>query len=77
MQRNRLLAGDRICRGPPVRTEDEFMLESTVELLCDLFLGSLTLLIGASVVGSIVAALRAVRDGTSMVRGLKRHRFVA
>ena len=52
------------------------MLESTVELLCDLFLGSLTLLIG-SVVGSIVAALRAVSGRSSIVRDLKRHGFVA
>jgi hypothetical protein len=53
------------------------MLESTIELLCDLFLSALTVLIGASVVGSIVAALRAVSGGSSIVRGLKRHRFVA
>jgi len=36
------------------------MLESIVELLFGLFLGALTLLVGSSVVGSIVAALRAV-----------------
>jgi len=36
------------------------MLESIVELLVGLFLIVLTLLIGSSIVGSIVAALRAV-----------------
>jgi len=42
------------------------MLESVVELLGGLFLSALTLLIGSCIVGSIVAALRAVsreRDG--------------
>ena len=36
------------------------MLESIVELLGCLFLSALTLLIGACILGSIVAALRAV-----------------
>jgi hypothetical protein len=36
------------------------MLESIVELLFGLFLGALTLLVGSCIVGSIVAALRAV-----------------
>jgi hypothetical protein len=36
------------------------MLESMVELLFGLFLGALTLLVGSCIVGSIVAALRAV-----------------
>jgi len=36
------------------------MLESVVELLDDLFLSALTLLIVSCIVGSIVAALRAV-----------------
>ena len=36
------------------------MLESVVELLGGLFLSALTLLIGSCIVGSIVAALRAV-----------------
>jgi hypothetical protein len=36
------------------------MLESAVELLGGLFLTALTLLIGSSIVGSIVAVLRAV-----------------
>ena len=40
------------------------MLESAVELLGGLFLTALTLLIGSCIVGSIVAALRAVsRNG--------------
>jgi hypothetical protein len=34
------------------------MLESTVELLCGLFLSALMLLIGSCIVGSIVAALQ-------------------
>jgi hypothetical protein len=41
------------------------MLESTVELLGNLFLAALTLLIGACIVGSIVAALRAVSRGSA------------
>ena len=41
------------------------MLESIFELLAGLFLIALTLLIGASVLGSIVAALRAVSDGSA------------
>jgi hypothetical protein len=36
------------------------MLESIIELLGCLFLGALSLLIGSCIVGSIVAALRAV-----------------
>ena len=36
------------------------MLEGTVELLGGLYLSALTLLIGFCIVGSIVAALRAV-----------------
>jgi hypothetical protein len=39
------------------------MLESIVELLCDLFLSALTFVIGSCIVGSIVAALRAVGGG--------------
>jgi hypothetical protein len=39
------------------------MLESIVELLCDLFLSALTLVIGCCIVGSIVAAVRAVSGG--------------
>ena len=41
------------------------MLETTVELLSNLFLVALTLVIGASIVGSIVAALRAVSRGSA------------
>jgi hypothetical protein len=47
------------------------MFESTFELLCGLLLISLTFLIGACVVGSIVAALRAVSSGSTIVRGRK------
>jgi hypothetical protein len=39
------------------------MLASIVELLGGLFLSALPLLIGSCIVGSIVAALRAVSDG--------------
>jgi len=39
------------------------MLESVVELLGGLLLSALTLLIGSCIVGSIVAALRAVHGG--------------
>lgn len=41
------------------------MLESIVELLAGLFLIALTLLMGSCIVGSIVAALRAVSNGSS------------
>ena len=40
---------------------------STIELLGDLSLSALTLLIGSCVVGSIVAALRAVSRGSATV----------
>ena len=43
------------------------MLESTVELLGDLYLSALTLLIGFCIVGSIVPALRAVSRGSAAV----------
>jgi hypothetical protein len=43
------------------------MLESTVELLGGLFLGALTFVIGSCIVGSIVAALRAVSRGSIAV----------
>ena len=36
------------------------MLTSTIELLCGLSLSAVTLIIGVCIVGSIVAALRAV-----------------
>jgi hypothetical protein len=43
------------------------MPESIVELLVALFLIALTLLIGSCIVGSIVAALRAVGHGSATV----------
>jgi len=43
------------------------MLESSVELLGGLFLSALALLIGSCIVGSIVAALRALSRGTAGV----------
>ena len=43
------------------------MLESAVELPGDLLLSALALLIGSCVVGSIVAALRAVSRGSATV----------
>jgi hypothetical protein len=43
------------------------MLQSTIELLGDLLLSALTLLIGSCIVGSIVAALRAVSRGSATV----------
>jgi hypothetical protein len=43
------------------------MLGSTVELLSGLFLSALTLLIGSCIVGSIIAALRAVSRGSAAV----------
>jgi len=43
------------------------MLESIVELLGALSFSALTALIGTSIVGSIVAALRAVRRGSATV----------
>ena len=48
----------------PLETEDLRMLESVVELLGGLLLSALTLLIGSCIVGSIVAALRAVSGGS-------------
>jgi hypothetical protein len=45
-------------------TRDVRMLESSVELLGGLCLGTLTLLIGFCILGSIVAALRAVNRGS-------------
>jgi ribosomal protein L19 len=41
------------------------MLESIVELLCDLFLCALTVMISSLFVGSMVAALRAVSRGSA------------
>jgi hypothetical protein len=41
---------------------------STIELLGDLLLGALTLLIGSCIVGSVVAALRAVGRGDATSR---------
>jgi hypothetical protein len=41
------------------------MLESIVELFCDLFLCALTLMISSLFVGSMVAALRAVSRGSA------------
>jgi hypothetical protein len=41
------------------------MLESTVELLGGLSLSALIVLIGVCIVGSIIAALRAVRRGSA------------
>lgn len=43
------------------------MLESTVNLLGDVFLAALTLLIGSCVVGSIIVALRAIHHGSAIV----------
>ncbi len=43
------------------------MLDSSVELLGGLFLSALALLIGSCIVGSIVAALRAVGRGSRAV----------
>jgi hypothetical protein len=43
------------------------MLESTVELLGGLLLSAVMLLIGSCVVGSIIAAIRAVSRGSATV----------
>lgn len=48
------------------------MVESTVELLGGLCLSALTLLIGFCIVGSIVAALRAVRRASASVSASRR-----
>jgi len=45
------------------------MLESIVQLLSCLLFSVLTLLIGSSIVGSIVAALRSVSGGSAVNRG--------
>ena len=49
------------------------MLESTVELLGGLLLSAVMLLIGSCIVGSIVAAIRAVSRGSATVstRGVR------
>jgi hypothetical protein len=41
------------------------MLESIVELLCDVFLCALTLMISSLILGSMVTALRAVSRGSA------------
>jgi hypothetical protein len=52
------------------------MLKNMVELLCSLFLSALTLLISSSIVGSIVAALRAVGRGSILgYEDVKKLRF--
>jgi len=49
----------------PLKTERTYeMLGSVVELLGGMFFSALTLLIGSCIVGSIVAALRAVGGET-------------
>jgi len=53
------------------------MLESIVELLGGLLLSALPLLIGSCIVGSIVAALRAVSRGSITVNERKRASHVA
>jgi hypothetical protein len=50
-----------------LEVEDVRMLGSTVELLGGLCLSALTLVIGFSIVGSIVAALRALSRGSATV----------
>jgi hypothetical protein len=47
--------------------KDALMLESTIELLSGLCLGVLTLMIVSCIVGSIVAALRAVSRASALV----------
>ena len=51
----------------PLETERPAMLESTIALLGGLCLSALTLLMGACIAGSIVAALRAVSRGSTIV----------
>jgi hypothetical protein len=46
---------------------DVRMLESTIALLGGLCLGALSLLMGACIAGSVVAALRAVSRGSAIV----------
>jgi len=53
------------------------MLESIVELLGGLFLSTLTLLVGFCIIGSIVAALRAVSGGSATVNTRRRGRSSA
>ena len=53
------------------------MLASFVELLVDLFLSTLTLLVGLCIIGSIVAALRAVTRGSATVNTRRRGRASA
>ena len=48
----------------PLETEDLRMLESIVELTGGLLLSAMMVLIGSCIVGSIVAALRAVSGGS-------------
>jgi hypothetical protein len=58
------LRGERECSTRSLGIEDLRMLASIVELLFDLLLSVLPLLIGSCIVGSIVAALRAVSRGS-------------
>ena len=53
------------------------MLASFVELLVDLFLSTLTLLVGLCIIGSIVAALRAVTRGSATVNTRRQGRASA
>ena len=53
------------------------MLKSVVELLVDLFLSTLTLLVGLCITGSIVAALRAVTGESATVVTRRRGRSSA
>ena len=52
-------------------TGEVHMLESAVDLLSDLCLSALMLLISFCIVGSTVAALRAVRPGRAIVSSRK------
>jgi len=43
------------------------MLKNTIELLCGLFLSAPALLIGSCIVGSVLAAIRALNRGSAIV----------
>jgi hypothetical protein len=73
----RLLSDTRASDGRYRRRERLRMVESIVDLVGCIFLSALALLVGSCIVGSIVAALRAVSRGNITVNARKRASHVA
>ena len=51
----------------PTLSRNVRMLKNTIELLCGLFLSAPALLIGSCIVGSVLAAIRALNRGSAIV----------